>query len=1168
MSNKMISVSKNRGLHTFRNLFGLPPGALTVAENVVIDRDDVVEPRRGFAQYGTVEDPTTVRIKQLFDYKNRILRHTSENVIQYDSDNEGTFVNFAGTFEEASAGTRIKGIEANGNFYFLSDSGTQKISVATAEGLSSAVIRDAGGVRATSLSASVDYGVPGFLLAQNSVSYKVVWGITDANDNLNLGVPSEVTTVTNFSSSSALVTLTFAIPAEVYSTDYFFQIYRTNINASDPGLEFNLVYEDFAPSLPPGTISIQDNASETYRDQGAPLYTNPTSGDGKGTAGANYRPPFAKDIELFNGYTFYANTSTVQRRDLTLLSVDDFVSGTSNINITDGTTTRTYTFTGAFETYLVDFDVDGLGASADYLAGAGQPGLYFTLDAATVKDQTAERSYYVWYIEGSNEVDPAVAGKIGIQVTILGADTPALIAQKTMTAILAATDDFNIAIATDVLSVECSNNGWVQANPSETITNASFLIVKDDAGVGEDAASNEVFLPKVPAIGELGPTTAQQIDQASRSLIDVLNTDTSGLVYGYYLSDSTTVPGRMTLEQRVLTGSAFWFYANNAATAEEFNPTLPTSALVQDVISSNEVRPNRIYYSKFQQPEAVPLLNYIDVGPRDRSISRILALRDALYILKEDSIYRLTGETSPFQLQEYDSSVYLRSPDSAVVLNNQIYALTSQDVVTITDSQVSSISRQIEDKIKEILRPGFNFETATFGVSYESDRAYLLFVSTTQGGTVADVCYRYNTFTQTWTSWDVSKTCGLVKFDDDKLYVGSGTHAFIEQERKNLDITDYCDLDYSILIDSDAIDGLEVVVSDSTNVGVGDVIEQTQYLTIAVYNRALRKLDIDVMVNDTDYYSTLEFENGENPRTKVTALATKLDADTGITGTTYSTAVSDISGSITNVTVGADTTFTVTAGQVDALQAGRWVTLSGISTTPQLNGETYEVKSVNVGLNQFTIEETTTAVSDTTGTFATAITDFRDIQGCFNIIIALLNADSGVFFSNYDESEGTVQYKAQIDSFVRSTNTITLVTTTSLMEGPITLYKAISSTVEYAPQFAEDPTSQKQFPEASVVFEDNNFTNVSVGFATDLSPGFEYIDFTEQGTGEFGAFAFGEINFGGVAAPIPLRCSVPLQKQRARFLRVQVTHVAAMEKFSLFELIIRYRPYNTRNYKG
>lgn len=46
-------VNKAAGLKTFKNELTLDEGSQIVANNVVIDRDNVVESRRGFGLYGT-----------------------------------------------------------------------------------------------------------------------------------------------------------------------------------------------------------------------------------------------------------------------------------------------------------------------------------------------------------------------------------------------------------------------------------------------------------------------------------------------------------------------------------------------------------------------------------------------------------------------------------------------------------------------------------------------------------------------------------------------------------------------------------------------------------------------------------------------------------------------------------------------------------------------------------------------------------------------------------------------------------------------------------------------------------------------------------------------------------------------------------------------------------
>src|SRR5882762_9077526 len=88
-----------RGLYTFPNsLVEIPEGSLTVADNVVIDRNSVIEPRRGLVEYGTSFGIGSDRVKQLLSYKNRILRHYN-STLEYD-DGTGVFTAFNGSYTE------------------------------------------------------------------------------------------------------------------------------------------------------------------------------------------------------------------------------------------------------------------------------------------------------------------------------------------------------------------------------------------------------------------------------------------------------------------------------------------------------------------------------------------------------------------------------------------------------------------------------------------------------------------------------------------------------------------------------------------------------------------------------------------------------------------------------------------------------------------------------------------------------------------------------------------------------------------------------------------------------------------------------------------------------------------------------------------------------------
>lgn len=1164
---------KSRGLFTFKNYYSAPEGSMAKATNVVIDRDDITEPRRGLAQYGSEFSNTLYRAKQLFDYKNRLLRHVSNNKIQYDNTGNGTFVDFSGTYIEPVADIRIKSIEQNGNLFFLTSEGVKKLSASSATGLASANIITAGGVKALSITATTDYTSIGYLEPQKQAAYKIVWGYKDENENLILGVPSGRVIVQNLKlvdpsgNSNANAILSFNIPSQILAypsaikDKYFYQIYRTIQTGVDidPGEEFNLVFEDFpTPSqLTAGIVTgVVDITPDDIRVSGALLYTNPTSGEG--IAQANEAPPFANDITSFKGYTFYANTSTIQRLFLDYLSVEGIVNG-DEIKVTNGVSTRTYSYQGERETYTINYNAC---AHGDF-KNPGGVARYLQLDAATIKDTVAERSYYLWFFH-TNETDPNITGKIGLKVDITALNDLDLIAQKIKDTLegVNGTVDFNtdpVNTVANTITIYTANNGYVN-DTSMTTTVANLVITQNGLGLGEDLTTGKIFLPYKPSATDIfGPSTSQQLEQVALSTIDVVNFDATGFIYGFYQSGPETTPGKILFEQRSPTGAAVTFYTLDSIEGQ-FNPTLGTTATSTNAVSTNEVRANRIYYSKYQQPEAVPLVNYIDIGPRDKSIQRILSLRDALFVFKEEGIYRVTGDTAPFTIQDFDNSVYIRSVDSATVLNNQIYALTSQGVVTVTDTGVEVISRNIENIFSQITREGYAYQTATFGVAYETDRAYLLFTVFNKEDTTATICYRFNTFTRTWTAWDISETCGLVKFSDSKLYLGAADIPQILQERKNLDISDYADRQYELSIGANAITGLELQISSTAQADKGDAISQIQYLTIAQFNRILTKLDSDVGVNDNNYAALLTAINGDNLRNSLTALATKLDADTGVADNDYFNIIDTKTAIGASVAVGSGTVTITSAAH--GLQNGRYVLLSGSTTTPSING-LYQVSGVTT--NTFNIAATVTVLG--TVNFITANDDFKDMQACFNLITTKLNNDTSVFYSNYPDSTGTIEYRALIDVVVNS-STVTVIQDKAFIVGPVTLYKAISCTIQYTPIFGGDPTVQKQFSEGTFRLEANNYSRIMVSYASDLSPSFEDQEFTDIGTGEWGDYSWGSANWGGVGAPIPIRAFIPTQKQRATFIVPRVTHQVAIQKFSLMYVSLMVRPYSGRAYKG
>jgi len=288
---------KAKGLYTFPNpIGGVPEGALTLAENINIDRDGVIEPRRGintFCMFGTVSD----RAKQLITYKNSLLVHyDSKLAINVDTSypdlSSWEYTGFS--LSAPSGTTKIKYIESQGNLYFTSSKGIYRIDASNSSEADPSYGNPqlAGVPQAQYVQAICDYLTPGFLPKISAVSYRVVWGFTDKNAVQHLGVPSSPTVVYNYStkiSDICAVTLQFQVPSDISSspraTEFFYQVYRSNIVSStdvssipSPGDELKLVYE--APYVSGTSVTVSDITPEINQLLGQNLYTNEISQEG------------------------------------------------------------------------------------------------------------------------------------------------------------------------------------------------------------------------------------------------------------------------------------------------------------------------------------------------------------------------------------------------------------------------------------------------------------------------------------------------------------------------------------------------------------------------------------------------------------------------------------------------------------------------------------------------------------------------------------------------------------------------------------------------------------------------------------------------------------------------------------------------------------------------
>lgn len=323
---------------------------------------------------------------------------------------------------------------------------------------------------------------------------------------------------------------------------------------------------------------------------------------------------------------------------------------------------------------------------------------------------------------------------------------------------------------------------------------------------------------------------AEDIEATIKNFINCVNnyvpsgSDPECPVYGYYSSSDSDIPGKFTLKAKSYNAGEIKVITDKAGA---FFPIMQSAKVI------SEENKNRVYFSKPQQPEAVPLLNYIDVGSANYEIKRIVALRDSLFVLKSDGIYRISGESaSSFTCKLFDGTTTIIAPETAVAFNNMVYCVADQGIITISESGVSIISMPIENDIFELSEYA-NFSTISFAIAYSSDRKYILFVPSSPNDTTCTQAYIYNSYTNTFVRWTLSANCGIVRPNETKqgeLFFGT-KDGITYKERKSFTLEDYADDDYQVsIIDSDPYS--ITVLSIPAEVEVGYTIKQGKLTSV------------------------------------------------------------------------------------------------------------------------------------------------------------------------------------------------------------------------------------------------------------------------------------------------------------------------------------------------
>lgn len=384
----------SKGLYTYPNpLSQVPPGAMTIAQNVVCDSPGTVETRRGFDFYG---DPLPSAAVKAYVYMTRLIFYCIDGELVYDSDGAGTWVTYAGTFSPPS-GSFLNSTQANGNFYFTTNNGVYKLDELAG------TPQLAGSPEGLDVTLTVN-GTGTAVPTSSQVAYACVWGYIDSNDNLILGAPTQWAYYVNTSGNTNDIDITTTIPAGV-TTDYFVQIYRTPSTSSSsivPGNNFQLAvqYTPTGTDITNKYVTVTDATPDSLL--GAYLYT----ADGQPNNLPNTPPPLCIDVATYNSMNFYINFQTLQQATFTLAGVDSpdglQVGDTFVITDSGAALTRTYTAAASNDFTNQEFAISTSGTIAEDIDNTAR-----NLVAAINQDP-GNTLWYAYYQTGTNILPGAV----------------------------------------------------------------------------------------------------------------------------------------------------------------------------------------------------------------------------------------------------------------------------------------------------------------------------------------------------------------------------------------------------------------------------------------------------------------------------------------------------------------------------------------------------------------------------------------------------------------------------------------------------------------------------------------------------------------------------------------------------------------------------------------
>lgn len=730
-----------RGLNTSPNNLGAgSEGALVEADNVVIRFPDVLEPRRG--QEAVTVASWTNPVSQVAFFDDDTLIHSeSANKIRFVGAAQNLTGDYSAAQPDGFSAYRLKTAVNGRHLHAATDLGVVVIESADT------VTPRVSGIQAPTLPIGAvvpDTGSPvppGWLADGESVAYRVVFGFKDENDVIHLGPPSERIVVTNTTGSLGNVylgVLLITAPVDVNGDlipGLFVQFYRSAVVTS-PTLPTELL--QLATEVNVDTTEYTRNSEFFTTDIAPPQFVAAqlplyTNDEREGSTQANSPAPYSTDLASWSQRLWYANTRQPDSLAVQLLGVGG--GGNTNLDATGLRVGDTITInTGAMSVTLTASTGTNSNAQTFQVYSAGTP----SENISRTLEQLAT------CVNGQVALDRSDI--IAYLVTDTTFNIRSNILFRRLTVDAASSVGFTVTYATPLLT--CTYTSSVGTTHTFTLAGHGFLV------------GDKVEMRSTAVVSFITPVTITAI---------TTNTFT-------FVSTNPNISLATKVKRR---------FANTV-----WNPDLSVGQT-----SENQLSPERLYYSKVLEPEAVPALNYIDVGTAGKPILRIQPQRDRLLVLKEEGTFAIYGDY-PFSAQLVDDTVQLIAPDSVTAIGSTVFALMDDGVVAITEGSIQPIDEPIDSLLKPYFASLKLTTTATaFGVGYESEKVFALFMPDIGVTGYNAKAYVYGLTSGAWTTWSfpVERKCGRVSPSLDAGFYGlQGTGSrYLAKDRKTSSVEDY-----------------------------------------------------------------------------------------------------------------------------------------------------------------------------------------------------------------------------------------------------------------------------------------------------------------------------------------------------------------------------------------